>query len=191
MKKFGLVFCGFVLGAMVMIVFIPRFSLRGYTVDTMSRVPGAQTTSSSSSSVFLQTTAQYSVLHIVDGDTIDVQAADGVVQRVRFIGIDTPETVDSRKNVQCYGTESSDRMKVLLSGKSVTLVSKPDEDTDSYGRLLRYVFLGEEDIGSLMLREGYAVSLCKKFPHPKCDSYDALEQKARSLQLGRWAACAK
>lgn len=115
----------------------------------------------------------------------------GETERIRFIGIDTPETVDDRKKVQCYGPEASARMKELLTGKSVTLETKPDEDRDDYGRLLRYVILDGVDIGAVMLAEGYARSLCKAFPHPRCSAYDRLERDAREQKLGRWLACGK
>ncbi len=114
---------------------------------------------------------------------------DGKSERVRFIGIDTPETVDDRKKVQCYGPEASERMKELLSGKSVALETKPDEDKDDYGRLLRYVILDGSDIGAEMIEEGYAKSLCFAFPHPRCEEYDKLEREARELKRGRWGTC--
>ncbi len=56
------------------------------------------------------------VVHIVDGDTITIQHASGKKEYVRLIGIDTPETVDQRKKVQCFGREASARMKELLAG---------------------------------------------------------------------------
>lgn len=182
MKKFALVLFGFTLGVAAMLPFIPGISFRQHTVDV-----GAPPTESSSS----VRSQLFTVTHVVDGDTIDVTDADKKKVRVRFVGIDTPETVDPRKDVQCEGPEASSRMKALLSGKTVTLEKKPDENKDDYGRLLRYVFLDGHDIGAQMLAEGYAESLCEKFPHPKCDAYDALEAKAKSEKLGRWGACAK
>ncbi len=183
-KKFGLVLFGFALGVAVMFPFVPEISFESHTVDR--DLPAA---SSSTESVLGG--VPYIVVHVVDGDTIDVQLPGGGKERVRFIGIDTPETVDPRKSVQCYGKEASARMTELLSEKMVTLTSKPDEDKDEYGRLLRYVFLNGQDVGAMMLGEGYAESLCKKFPHPKCDLYEELQQKAIMMHLGRWSACTK
>lgn len=131
----------------------------------------------------------FRVAQVIDGDTIDVFTDGDQSVRVRFIGIDTPETVDERKPVQCYGPEASARMKELLIGNSVKLLTNPDEDHDDYGRLLRYVMLDGRDIGGQMLEEGYARSLCYAFPHPKCREYDLLEQQARSMKRGRWGAC--
>lgn len=131
----------------------------------------------------------YSVARVIDGDTIDVFLGNDQTERIRFIGIDTPETVDQRKPVQCFGPEASAKMKELLTGKSVVLETKPDEDKDDYGRFLRYVILDGNDIGAEMLEEGYAKSLCAAFPHPRCAAYDALEQTARREKRGRWGNC--
>lgn len=132
---------------------------------------------------------RFLVIRVVDGDTIDVRDAEGIIERVRFVGIDTPETVDERKPVQCYGPEASAHTKELLDGKNVELSRKPEEDRDEYDRLLRYVFFEEEDIGARMIDEGYARSVCMPFPHPKCEEYAALEKGARAEKRGRWGAC--
>src|SRR5690349_13538593 len=78
------------------------------------------------------------VARVIDGDTIELTSGD----RVRYIGMDTPETVDPRKTVQCFGKEASAANRALVEGKVVTLV--PDvEDRDMYDRFLRYVYLGD------------------------------------------------
>ncbi len=129
------------------------------------------------------------VARVVDGDTLGVTFADGKQEKVRIVGIDTPETVDPRKPVQCFGREASDYMKVLVSGKTVILEKKPDEDRDKYGRLLRYVMLDGQDIGAQMIGEGYAFSY-KVFPHPRLAQYNQLERQARSERRGLWGdAC--
>ncbi|MSR67614.1 thermonuclease family protein [Candidatus Peribacteria bacterium] len=150
--------------------------------STSERMPGSFVSGSGSEQIL------YPVDRVIDGDTIDV-SIDGKTERIRFIGIDTPETVDDRKKIQCYGPESSARMKALLTGASVSLEQKPDEDRDDYGRLLRYVFLEGRDIGAMLLYEGYARSLCFAFPHPKCSEYDRLERIARDGRRGRWGVC--
>lgn len=181
MQKFILVLCGFVLGITVTLPFVPEFSFLQNTIDTPNRIPAIHSEGTSS--------AVFTVTHIVDGDTIDVKSMYGKKERIRLIGIDTPETVDPRTKVMCYGPEASAHMKELLSGKTVTLEAKPDEDRDSYGRLLRYVFFDELDIGAQMIEEGYARSTCAAFPHPKCAAYNALEKSAKKEQVGRWGAC--
>lgn len=127
------------------------------------------------------------VVDVVDGDTLRVQVS-GATEKVRIIGIDTPETVDPRKPVQCFGKEASDHMKQLLSGKSIELETNPAEDKDVYGRLLRYVQFDGEDVGATMVRDGYAYSY-RKYPHPRLEAYNAFEQEARSGNKGLWGKC--
>lgn len=128
-------------------------------------------------------------LSAVDGDTLSVMMGNGHREKVRVVGIDTPETVDPRKPVGCYGREASARMHALTDGKNVLLTSKPDEDRDRYGRLLRYVSVDGTDIGALLIREGYARSY-RSFPHPRQTQYDALEWEAQAEKRGMWKACA-
>src|SRR4029453_13969743 len=78
------------------------------------------------------------VVRVVDGDTIDVQLEDGSLYRVRYIGSDTPETVDRRRGVQFYGPEASVRNVELVLGQTVYL-ERDTSDTDRFGRLVRYV----------------------------------------------------
>ena len=86
------------------------------------------------------------VTRVVDGDTIVVEGN----LKVRFIGVNTPETVDPRRPVQCFGHEASDFNKSLLEGKVVRLV-KDISDTDKYGRLLRYVYMEDGTFVNLAL----------------------------------------
>ena len=82
----------------------------------------------------------YKVTKVRDGDTIEVDY-NGKTEAVRLVGIDTPETVDPRKPVQCFGVEASNKLKLLLSDTSVSLeVDETQSDRDKYGRLLRFVF---------------------------------------------------
>lgn len=191
MRKFGLVFGGFLLGVIVMIPFVPEISMLRQTIDSPSRVPGAQTSSTPTEVALDRAIAMYTVTHVVDGDTIDVRDDAGAVERVRLVGIDTPETVDPRANVECYGPEASAHLKELIEGQKVALEAKPDEDKDTYGRLLRYVYLDDRDIGREMIGGGYAVSMCDRFPHPKCSDYDMMEKEARSTRSGMWSSCVR
>ncbi len=180
MGKAGYLIIGLVIGALVIAVLLtPQTALSPVLYDSSS-VSGFSVSSSAFSAHVIRT---------VDGDTLLVTMADGTEEYVRLIGIDTPETVDERKKVQCYGPEASARMKELLEGKSVVLEAKPDEDRDDYGRLLRYVSFDGKDIGAQMLEEGYAKSLCAAFPHPRCSEYEELERGAVSAGRGRWGGC--
>jgi len=76
------------------------------------------------------------VVHVVDGDTLDVDLA-GTVERVRLIGIDTPETVKPNTPVECFGRDASAYAKYLLDGQAVYIEDDPSQDSrDRYGRLL-------------------------------------------------------
>ena len=79
------------------------------------------------------------MVNVVDGDTIDV-TVDGVERRVRYIGIDTPETVHPTRGVELYGKDASACNAQLVEGKTVQL-EKDVSETDRYGRLMRYVWL--------------------------------------------------
>ncbi len=100
------------------------------------------------------------VIRVIDGDTIKIEG-DKVI---RYIGIDTPETVHPSKPVQCYGKEASDKNKELVEGKEVKL-EKDVSETDKYGRLLRYIWLGDMLVNEYLVREGYAQS--STYP-PRC-----------------------
>ena len=95
------------------------------------------------------------VTKVIDGDTIEIEGGE----KVRLIGVDTPETVDPKKSVGCFGKEASNKNKQLVEGKKVILESD-SEDMDRYGRLLRYVYLPLENgqalfIDDFLIREGY------------------------------------
>ncbi len=131
------------------------------------------------------------VVRAVDGDTLVVRMETGKEERVRIIGIDTPETVDPRKPVQCYGPEASRQMHALADGKAVTLESRSGGgDRDAYGRLLRYVRLDGRDLGARMIEAGFARSYTA-FPHPRAKAYNVLQASAWSARAGLWKACAK
>ena len=81
----------------------------------------------------------FTVVKVVDGDTIHVDA-NGQRLKIRMIGLDTLETVDPRKPVQCFGREASAQAKTILGGQSVYLETDPSQDTiDKYGRTLAYL----------------------------------------------------
>ena len=97
---------------------------------------------------------QAQVTRVVDGDTIEVSIG-GTLYRVRYIGIDTPETVDPNRPVGCYGPEASAANKALVEGKTVTL-ERDVSDIDQYGRLLRYIYVGSTFVNAELVRQGYA-----------------------------------
>jgi len=127
----------------------------------------------------------YLVTRAVDGDTIELETG----QKVRYIGIDTPETVHPKKPVQCFGKEASEFNKNLVTGKKVRLV-KDVSETDKYGRLLRYVYLEDGTFVNLKLvEEGYAQA--DTFPPDVKHSatFVAAAREAREAGRGLWSAC--
>ena len=129
------------------------------------------------------------VTRVVDGDTIRVQI-DGQEYRVRYIGIDTPETVDPRRPVGCFGKEASERNRQLVEGQTVGL-EKDVSETDSFDRLLRYVWIEDRMVNATLVEEGYA--LASTYPPDVRYSvrFAALQSEAREAARGLWgAACA-
>lgn len=122
------------------------------------------------------------VVNIVDGDTIKLE--NGKV--VRYIGIDTPETVHPSKPVQCFGKEASAKNKQLIEGKEVRLV-KDVSETDKYGRLLRYVYIGDTFVNDYLVRNGYAHSSTFPPDVKYQDQFKKAEEEARTNKLGLWA----
>ena len=117
------------------------------------------------------------VIRVVDGDTV-VVAPDTTV---RLIGIDTPETVDPRKPVQCFGREASAHAHTLLDGHSVWLEYDPTQGRlDKYGRTLAYVWLPDRRMfNEVMIDDGYAHEYTYDLPYRYQDSFIAAERAAR------------
>ena len=130
----------------------------------------------------------YTVTHVVDGDTIDINY-EGVITRIRLIGIDTPETKDSRKPVECYGPEASSQLTSLLYGKQVSIEADATQDNvDVYGRLLRYVYLNGQDVGLSMIAGGYAHEYTFNKPYLKQSEYKTAEYNAMIKGVGLWSS---
>jgi micrococcal nuclease len=125
------------------------------------------------------------VIHIVDGDTIRV-LFDGRELPLRYIGIDAPENTEK---VEAFGQQAFERNQQLLQGKSVFLV-KDTSETDRYQRLLRYVFVGEEFINLILVKEGYARA--KRYPpDTACNGlFQQAQTEAQASHLGIWGIAA-
>jgi micrococcal nuclease len=123
------------------------------------------------------------VTQVVDGDTIDVDIS-GKPYTVRYIGVDTPE---STRSVEYFGSQATQVNKELVEGNTVTLV-KDVSETDRFGRLLRYVFVGELFVNYELARQGYAYAVTYP-PDIACkDIFRAAEMAARESGAGLWAA---
>jgi len=135
----------------------------------------------------------FPVVKVVDGDTLSI-SINGKTETIRLIGINTPETVDPRKPVECFGKEASNKAKELLTGKSVRLEADPTQgDTDKYNRLLRYVWLEEGlSFNKQMISDGYAYEYTYAKPYKYQAEFKQAEAVAKQAKRGLWAdgACA-
>jgi micrococcal nuclease len=133
-------------------------------------------------------TDTYPVVKVVDGDTVTIEK-DGENVTLRLIGLDTPETVDPRKPVQCFGREASDAAKKILSGKEVSIETDPSQDTyDKYGRLLAYVYLPDGTLfNEYMIAEGFGHEYTYDKPYRYQADFKQAETAAQMAGKGLWA----
>jgi micrococcal nuclease len=130
------------------------------------------------------------VVRAVDGDTLVVAVEGGGTERVRLIGVDTPEDVDPRKPVQCYSRRAAAFTAHLVTGRQVTLRTSRVR-RDRYGRLLAYVELGEAepDLETELLTGGYARPMSIPPNLDRARRYEALARRAAAEGKGLWSAC--
>ncbi len=162
--------------------------LLGYAYNDYSIRP-KQTEKHSQINPTASSSATFMVDHVVDGDTFAV-LVNGKKETIRLIGIDTPEVVDPRKPVQCFGKEASNKAKELLTGKKVTLTNDPTQgERDKYKRLLRYAFLEDgTNFNAYMIREGYAHEYTyQSNPYKFQTEFKTAEIYARENKRGLWA----
>lgn len=131
----------------------------------------------------------YRVTNFDDGDTITVDM-NGRQERVRMIGVDTPELHHPEKPVQCYAQQASNYTKELIGENNVRLQADPlDDNRDLYGRLLRYVYLPNGTLVNLKLvqdGQGFAYT---RFPYVRLAEFIRAESDAQSNSVGLWATC--
>jgi micrococcal nuclease len=134
------------------------------------------------------TSSSFPVVKVIDGDTIDV-AINGTIERLRLIGVDTPETKDPRKPVQCFGTEASRYTTNQLLGTQVKLENDYTQaDRDIYGRLLRYVIKRDgTNFNEALIRNGLAHEYTYNIPYKYQTSFRASEVYAKNNSLGLWS----
>lgn len=132
----------------------------------------------------------FRVVHVVDGDTVDIDCADGgkPATRVRLWGVDTPEMNHGDDPPMYFAWESKDFARRTLEGKDVHIVLSPKKTRDKFGRLLAYVYLerGGRMFNEMLLEEGYAYADLR-FPHHYDDQFEGLERRARRGRVGLWA----
>ncbi|MEX1218324.1 MAG: thermonuclease family protein [Acidimicrobiales bacterium] len=146
------------------------------------------------STVARQSSAPYAaeptVLSVIDGDTIDVRFGYKR-QRIRLLGIDTPETKDPRKPVQCFGPEASNRTKQLLPAGTILRLEQDLEERDLYDRLLAYVWRKSDGlfVNLDLISGGYAEVLSIPPNTAHADEFRLAMNSAKAAPRGLWASC--
>lgn len=127
------------------------------------------------------------VLKVSDGDTITVRL-DGHTEKVRLVGIDSPELHDDRQDYRDVAYAAKNYARSLLGGETVTLDADPRQgNRDRYGRLLRYVILDDgTNVNEKMVREGYA-HVYTRFNFALKARFKLAEDEAKRGRLGVWA----
>lgn len=153
------------------------FALSGQTQSAQT-----QSKNASVEDFFQSAQETFKVSRVVDGDTIKLENG----QVVRYLGIDSPETVDPQKSAQCFGKEASDKNKELLAGKEVVLV-KDVSEKDKYGRILRYVWAGDVFVNDYLVRNGFARA--ENFPPDEKyrAQFKEAQAEAKKAKRGLWA----
>ena len=127
------------------------------------------------------------VTRVVDGDTIEVDL-DGQEEDVRYIGVDTPETVKPDTPVQCFGPQASAFNHGLVERRRVRLVFG-EERRDVYGRLLAYVYLGDRFVNAELVRRGLARTLTIPPNDRFAARFERLQIAAARAGRGLWGSC--
>jgi micrococcal nuclease len=133
------------------------------------------------------TSTTATVTRVIDGDTAEV-ALNGGVEDVRYIGIDTPESVAPGQPVECFGKRASAFNARLVAGERVRLAFD-DERRDKYGRLLAYVHRGQTFVNAEMVRRGYARTLAIPPNTDRAALFDRLQAAAGRAGRGLWESC--
>jgi len=132
----------------------------------------------------------FTVVKVVDGDTIDIDARDGKYEhtRIRLWGVDTPETKSTKYGVMYFGPQAADFAREMVLGKQVTVFLDEDNRTrGKYGRLLAYVQLPDKRfLNEVLLSEGFAYADLR-FKHSLYHKYEQFDASARSRKKGLWA----
>ncbi len=123
------------------------------------------------------------VRKVIDGDTFIIENGE----RVRLIGIDTPETVDPRVDVAWFGKEASEKLKVLIEGKRICLKGDRDRTIErgKYNRLLRYAWLDDTFINKELILQGYAFAYTR-YPFQYLEDFRRYQKIARRNGVGLW-----
>jgi|688.fasta_scaffold36144_7 micrococcal nuclease len=166
------------IGVLGAVLFVGSLSLFVLILNTVAR---------NSSTPFA---AEPTVIETIDGDTIDVRIGYKR-QRIRLLGIDTPETKDPRKPVQCFGREASERTDKLLPPGTIVQLEHDLEKHDAYNRLLAYVWRASDGlfVNLDLVAGGYADILSIPPNTAHADEFRAAMTAAKATPAGLWATC--
>ena len=167
------------------------FSSKLGSTSSLEQSPQVSSAQVSGASAFQESSPQSTferqqirVVRVIDGDTVELEGG----QKVRYIGIDTPEIVHPQKPVECFGREAANINKELVEGKIVEL-EKDVSETDKYQRLLRYVYVGDIFVNDYLVRQGYAHASSYPPDVKYQDLFRQAEQEAQSHNRGLWEKC--
>jgi micrococcal nuclease len=128
------------------------------------------------------------VTRVVDGDTAHVELRGHDVT-IRFIGVDTPETVDPGRPIECYGPEASHFTTRRLTGEQVRLEFDVDR-IDPYGRTLAYIWMPDGSLfNETLVRQGFATVATYPPDTAYVDRFETAQRRARDADVGLWGAC--
>lgn len=163
-------------GRFVVVLLLAAATVGGCELATTSSEPGG--------------TFSGEVVRVVDGDTIHVRLPDGTREKVRYIGVDTPESVKPNTPVECFAKAASARNAELVGGERVRLRTDV-EQRDRYGRLLAYVYRERDDlfVNADLVRDGYATQLTIPPNIAHARDFRRLAAEARRAGRGLWGAC--
>jgi micrococcal nuclease len=159
-------------GSFVLLVLVALVLLRPWEVDFGGELPRS---------------ASAYVTRVVDGDTVEVRLG-GETEDVRYIGVDTPETVKPEEPVECFGPQASSFNHRLVEHERVRLVFD-EERRDVYGRLLAYVYLGDRFVSAELARRGLARTLTIPPNDRFAERLKRLERAAARAGRGLWGTC--
>jgi micrococcal nuclease len=162
-------------GSLILLVIAALVLLRPAANDDSSGEAGGRATASAL------------VVRVIDGDTVEV-SIDGEREEVRYIGVDTPETVKPDTPVQCFGPRASAVNRRLVEGRRVRLVFDR-ERRDVYGRLLAYVYVDEQLVSAALVRRGLARTLTIPPNDRFAELLARLEHRAAVVGRGLWGGC--
>lgn len=130
------------------------------------------------------------IVSVTDGDTIEVRLASST-ERVRLIGVDTPETKHPTKPIECFGPEASAHTHSLLPNGTDVIVVRDEEARDKYGRLLAYVFRSSDNlfVNLDLVSGGWAHTLSIPPNTAYEDAFSIAVATAERMRLGLWAQC--